>query len=310
MPPPSLSITTMRTGVETSRRDGQAADVVQEAEVAGDDRGRPAGRVGGADARGDQAVDAVGAAVAEEARRRPRSTAGRPPGRGSACSRRCRRARRRRRRRRGRAAAPGSVIAPAAGQLGRDRLARRALGLHPHRRRRPLLAEARRPASRQLGRVGAQQRRRPASRLVPVAERVDDDLLGARPGQPGAQRLARRQLAEAQHEVRRGGSAEPLVAQQQVVGGDDVRAVVGAAADLRGRLGEDRVAGGARQVGERLAQLGVELAPGDDHADLGRGDVARRPRRAGTARAPRRAASRRSAGGPRRGPPAPARRWR
>ena len=45
---------------------GEAADVVEQAEVAGDDRGRPAGRVGGADAGGDQAVDPVGAAVAEE----------------------------------------------------------------------------------------------------------------------------------------------------------------------------------------------------------------------------------------------------
>ena len=47
---------------------GEAADVVQEAEVAGDDRGRLAAGVGGADAGGDQAVDAVGAAVAEEGR--------------------------------------------------------------------------------------------------------------------------------------------------------------------------------------------------------------------------------------------------
>src|SRR6476619_197673 len=47
---------------------GEAADVVQEAEVAGDDRGRAARRVGGADSRGDEAVDAVGAAVAEEER--------------------------------------------------------------------------------------------------------------------------------------------------------------------------------------------------------------------------------------------------
>ena len=57
-----------------------------------------------------------------------------------------------------------------------------------------------------------------------------------------------------------------LVAQQQVVGGDDVGAVVRAAAQLRGRVGEDREAGDAGQVGERLAQLGVELAAGDDHA--------------------------------------------
>ena len=44
----------------------EGADVVEEAEVAGDDRGRAAAGVGCADAGGDQAVDAVGAAVAEE----------------------------------------------------------------------------------------------------------------------------------------------------------------------------------------------------------------------------------------------------
>ena len=44
-----------------------------------------------------------------------------------------------------------------------------------------------------------------------------------------------------------------------------MRAVVGAAAELRGRLGEDREAGRLGEVGERLAQLGVELAAGDDH---------------------------------------------
>src|SRR6476620_2945069 len=44
----------------------EAADVVEQAEVAGDDRRRPAAGLGGADAGGDEAVDAVGAAVAEE----------------------------------------------------------------------------------------------------------------------------------------------------------------------------------------------------------------------------------------------------
>ena len=49
---------------------------------------------------------------------------------------------------------------------------------------------------------------------------------------------------------------------------------MGAAAQLRGRLGEDREAGGAGEVGERLAQLGVELAAGDDHAGDRVADVA------------------------------------
>ena len=45
---------------------GEAADVVEQPEVPGDDRGRPAARVGGADPGGDEPVDPVGAAVAEE----------------------------------------------------------------------------------------------------------------------------------------------------------------------------------------------------------------------------------------------------
>ena len=43
--------------------------------------------------------------------------------------------------------------------------------------------------------------------------------------------------------------------------GDHVRAVVGAAAKLRRRLGEDREAGGLGQGGERLAQLGSSWRP-------------------------------------------------
>ena len=46
-----------------------------------------------------------------------------------------------------------------------------------------------------------------------------------------------------------------------------------AAAQLGGRLGEDREAGYPGQAGEGLAQLGVELAAGYDHADVGLGDA-------------------------------------
>ena len=77
--------------------------------------------------------------------------------------------------------------------------------------------------------------------------------------------LRGRQLAEAQHQLGHDAARPVLVAQQGVVGGDDVGAVVGAEAHLRGRLGEDREAGGAGEVGEGLAQLGVGLAAGDDH---------------------------------------------
>ncbi len=48
----------------------EAVHVVEEAEVAGDDPGRRAARRRRADPRGDEAVDAVGAAVGQEADRR------------------------------------------------------------------------------------------------------------------------------------------------------------------------------------------------------------------------------------------------
>ena len=144
-------------------------------------------------------------------------------------------------------------------------------------RRRPrALLSSSRAAQPEASSVGSARRIAAArfGRLVPAAVGVDDDLVGAARRQPGAQRLAGRHLAEAQDEVGDDRAGEALVAQQQVVGGDDVGAVVRAAAQLRGRLGEDREAGGAGEVGERLAQLGVELAAGDDHAGDRVADVA------------------------------------
>ena len=205
MPPPSLSMTTMRTGVATSRRAARPpmswrrprspVTIVV---------GRPLA-CGGADPGGDQAVDAVGAAVAEEEGVGRRRRRGRPPGRGSACSRRCRRGRRRGGRRRARRCRAGSVIGPSPAELAPSiaacaRRARRRASARGVRRGRSRL-QPRRPARGQLGRVGAQDRRRPAGRLVPAAAGVDDDLVGAAGRQPGAQRLAGRHLAEAQDEV-------------------------------------------------------------------------------------------------------------
>ena len=66
IPPPSLSMTTIRTGVVDLAQGGEASEVVEEAEVAGDDRRRPPGRRRGPDPGGDKAVEPVGAAVAEE----------------------------------------------------------------------------------------------------------------------------------------------------------------------------------------------------------------------------------------------------
>ena len=77
-----------------------------------------------------------------------------------------------------------------------------------------------------------------------------------------------------------------LVSQQQVVDwSHHVGAVVRAAADLGGRLREDRKAGCGRQMAEGLAQLGVELAPGDDHPRSRLRRCVSRPHPAGTRRA-------------------------
>ena len=154
---------------------GEAADVVEQAEVAGDDRRRPAAGVGGADAGGDQAVDPVGATVAEEEGVGVVSGRGRPPGRGSACWRRCRRGRRRGGRRRGRGEG-GLGDRPLAGRAPRssDRLRGHARPRANSLARRPRFPlQPRRPARRQLGRVGAQDRRGAVARLVPAAVGVD-----------------------------------------------------------------------------------------------------------------------------------------
>ncbi len=170
MPPPSLSITTIRTGVGDVAQGGEAADVVQQAEVAGDDRGRAAAGVGGADPGGEEAVDAVGAAVAEEegvgldwgqegllvADRHARGgvdevavAVGAAEGQVEA--------------------GLGQLVAgpPAPLRAPRARLARpRASAPAPARAR---LAKPRCPARGQLGRVGAQQCGGAAGRLVPAA---------------------------------------------------------------------------------------------------------------------------------------------
>ena len=111
-----------------------------------------------------------------------------------------------------------------------------------------------------------------ARRLVPGAVGIEDDLRRAR--QPGAQRLRGGRVADAQHEVGHVLGREALAAQQHVVVGDHVRAVVRAAAQAGGRLGEQRPAergGQARASGSRRP---VRRAPAasrrppaaDDHA--------------------------------------------
>ncbi len=98
---------------------------MEQAEVAGDDRGRAAARCRGADPGGDQAVDAVGAAVAEEegvgvARRQERLLVADRHARGGVdevavavgCSQR---------------QVQGGLVDLSTGEGGLDRLARRAL---------------------------------------------------------------------------------------------------------------------------------------------------------------------------------------
>ena len=285
MPPPSLSMTTMRTGVETSRSAARPPTSCR----------RPRSPVTIVVGR----PLAWAAPIPEEIRpsiplaprlqRKSASAsrpAGTPPGRGSACSRRCRRGRRRDGRRRARAAAPARSIGPLAGAAPRRSppVRRRRPGASARRTSRSLPLEPRRPAGRQLGRVGAQRAPRPAGSAR--SSRRRGRRRSGRRREPASQARSGLLVGISPKRRTRSGTTESrksLVAQQQVVGGDDVGAVVRAAAQLRGRLGEDREAGDAGEVGERLAQLGIELAAGDDHAGDRVARCARRPPRAGSA---------------------------
>ena len=89
-------------------------------------------------------------------------------------------------------------------------------------------------ASQRGGRRAVEHRLGAAGGLVEAAIGIEQDL--RHPAQPLAQRLGRRGVAHAQHQVgRRLGQAQP-----DVVVRHDVRAVVLAAAHARGGLGEDR----------------------------------------------------------------------
>ena len=206
-------------------------------------------------ARGEQPVDPVGAAVGEEAHVRRGPSAGTPPGLGSACSTRCRRGRRRRR-------------APRAPPAARARTARRAAPAPPRspprraapassqaRSHEPLAGSARARAAtpcRHRGRVGADDRRRDPGRLVPAAAGVDDDLRGAARARRATRAAACRSAAR--RNAGRGPGPAPPAARARSARSCGRRPgpVVGAEAQLRGRLGEDRVPGGAREGGDRL----------------------------------------------------------
>ena len=156
------------------------------------------------------------------------------------------------------AATRGSERARA--RRGRDRFGRRPVGAAPVLQPAALLA---RRLRRQHARVGGDDRRHRAGRVLPRVLGVEGDLQRAvEPVQPLAQRLRGREVADAQHEVGRVGG--PVgVAQQRVVVRDRRRAAAGAGE----RVGQQRQRERVGERGERLAQPGVALAAaGDDHA--------------------------------------------
>ena len=199
----------------------QAADVVAGREIAEQRPGRPSpaprrGRT--RSRRGRRSRSRRDWSRSGHRGRRRRRTTRR---RGSACSRRAApaRPRRRRRRRRGRGRARSGRRS--ARELGLDRrrcgVVGAAPGAEPGRVAGLALAEARRRAPRRIRRgspsISAPARRR---RLVPAPGRADHDLVGpAGPVEPGAQGLARRHVAGAQHEI--GLERLGRLAQDQVV---------------------------------------------------------------------------------------------
>ena len=253
----------------------------------------PAARGRGADPRGDQAVDPVGAAVAEEEhlgrrRRQERLLVADRHARGRvdevAVARR---------------AAPSAACSARLGRLARapsssacDRRRRRAARRRarpPATRSRPSprgARRARRPAARGSARTIVSARSG-AARSSRSAGSTTTWRSAAERRQPLAQRLAGRHVAEAEH--RSGASAGGRSAGDRVVG---ARRRASRSwrpeAQLRGRLGEDRVARAARRARRPARRARVELAAGDDQAP-------RRGRR--PARRARRAAPRRRGGG-------------
>ena len=83
--------------------------------------------------------------------------------------------------------------------------------------------------------------------------RIDDDL--RRRGHKRPQRLRRGHVAHPQHEARRLLAREVLHAEEHVVVGDHVSAIVVAASHPRGRFREDRPAGLLGEAGGGLGDL-------------------------------------------------------
>ena len=150
----------------------------------------------------------------------------------------------------------------------------------------------------------ADHQRRLARGVVPALVRVHHDLLRSR--EPGPQRLRHGRLAHAQHQSGRCSRGERLGAQQHVVVGHHVRAVVRPAAHTRGRVGQHRPAARGGQAGHRLGHRSSVGVAAHDHAARATPVQARAPGPRGRAR--RRAGSPRSTGARRGAPPNPPRR--
>ena len=254
MPPPSLLSSDDHERQPEPARGEQPADVVGERDVADQQHGRPG--PGGRDAeRGrDRAVDAVGAAVGEHARRRVAGGEERLDvahrHRGGDHERR--------------------VGRQPHAELGRDarlrELAERAgdgdgggaVGTAPAVEPGAVLARLLR---RQHARVGGHDRADAPRRVLPGGLGIEGDLQRVEPVQPLAQRLGGREVAEAQDEVGGVGGGEAGVAQQRVVVGDRG----GTAAGAGQRLGEQRQREPVGEPRQRRAEPGVALAAARDH---------------------------------------------
>ena len=105
--------------------------------------------------------------------------------------------------------------------------------------------------------------------VLPRALGVDRDLDRAAPGQtgePGAQRLGGRQIADADDELRDAPCGEPGVAEEQVVARHRRRSVPRAGE----WVGEQGVPGALGEPGDRRAEIAITLvAPRDDDAPGG-----------------------------------------
>ena len=228
-------------GCDVAQR-GKAADVVEQAEVAGDDRGRPAAGV---------------------ARRRfPMRSGRRCRWRRGCRGKHVGVARRQEcllvadRHARGGidevAVTMGAAQRPVEARLGDlavgevgSSAERAALSASSQRCGAGRSSFSRRVAQPDASSVGSARRSPPPGCSARSSRRRGRRRSGRRRSRPAtSQRLAGRHLAEAEHQVWHDRAGEMLLAEQQVVGGDHVRAVVRPAAKLRGRLGEDREARG------------------------------------------------------------------